>query len=52
MQFVLHADMLFCNVLPFCIRQNIFVRIVDIFHSIVNEWAKFDTKDVFSFNNF
>ncbi len=49
MQFVLHADMLFCNVLPFCIRQNIFVRLVDIFHSITNEWAKFDTKDVFSF---
>jgi hypothetical protein len=42
----------FCNVLPFCIRQNIFVRMVDIFHSIINEWAKFDTKDVFSFINF
>ncbi len=39
----------FCNVLPFCIRQNIFVRMVDIFHSITNEWAKFDTKDMFSF---
>jgi hypothetical protein len=37
----------FCNVLPFCIWQNIFVRMVDIFHSIINEWAKFDTKDVF-----
>ncbi len=24
---------------------------VDIFHSIINEWAKFDTKDVFSFIN-
>jgi hypothetical protein len=24
-----------------------FVRIVDIFHSITNEWAKFDTKDMF-----
>ncbi len=29
----------FCNVLPFCIWQNIFVRMVDIFHSIINEWA-------------
>ncbi len=33
----------FCNVLPFCIRQNIFMRMVDIFQ-IINEWAKFDTR--------
>jgi hypothetical protein len=26
-----------------------FVRMVDIFHSITNEWAKFDTKDMFFF---
>ena len=24
-----------------------FVRMLDIFHSITNEWAKFDTKDMF-----
>jgi hypothetical protein len=29
-----------------------FVRIVYIFHSITNEWAKFDTKDMFFFNFF
>jgi hypothetical protein len=39
----------FCNGLLFCIQQNIFVIMVDIFHSITNEWAKFDTKDLFSF---
>ena len=58
--FVLPA---FGHVLPICIGQNIlvnesiffmpfilfFVRIVDIFHSITNEWAKFDTKDMFFF---
>jgi hypothetical protein len=47
MQFVLHADMLFCNVLPFCIQQNIFVRMVDIFHSMIKKWAKFDQKMCF-----
>jgi hypothetical protein len=26
-----------------------FVRMVDIFHSITNEWAKFDTKDMLFF---
>ncbi len=26
-----------------------FVRMLDIFHSITNEWAKFDTKDMFFF---
>ena len=26
-----------------------FVRMVDIFHSITNEWAKFDSKDMFFF---
>ena len=53
----------FGHVLPICMGQNIlvnesiffmpfilfFVRIVDIFHSITNEWAKFDTKDMFFF---
>ena len=59
--FVLPA---FGHVLPICIGQNIlvnesiffmpfilfFVRMLDIFHSITNEWAKFDTKDMFSKN--
>ena len=58
--FVLPA---FGHVLPICIGQNIlvnesiffmpfilfFVRMLDIFHSITNEWAKFDTKDMFFF---
>ena len=53
----------FGHVLPICMGQNIlvnasiffmpfilfFVRMVDIFHSITNEWAKFDTKDMFFF---
>jgi hypothetical protein len=53
----------FGHVLPICIGQNIlvnesiffmpfilfFVRMVDIFHSITNEWAKFHTKDMFFF---
>jgi hypothetical protein len=61
--FVLPA---FGHVLPICMGQNIlvnesiilmpfilfFVRIVDIFHSITNEWAKFDTKDMFFFSFF
>ncbi len=56
--FVLPA---FGHVLPICMGQNIlvnesiffmpfvlfFVRMVDIFHSITYEWAKFDTKDMF-----
>ncbi len=58
--FVLPA---FGHVLPVCIGQNIlvnesiffmpfilfFVRMLDIFHSITNEWAKFDTKHMFFF---
>jgi hypothetical protein len=58
--FVLPA---FGHVLPICIGQNILVnesiffmpfilfcvRMLDIFHSITNEWAKFDTKDMFFF---
>ena len=53
----------FGHVLPICIGQNILVNesiflchsfcfsceMVDIFHSITNEWAKFDTKDMFLF---
>ncbi len=58
--FVLPA---FGHVLPICMGQNMlvnesiffmpfilfFVRMLDIFHSITNEWAKFDTKDMFIF---
>jgi hypothetical protein len=53
----------FGHVLPICMWQNIlvnewfffmpfilfFLRIVEIIHSITNEWAKFDTKDMFFF---
>ena len=61
-QFVLLVVLLaFGHILPICMGQNIlvnesiffmpfilfFVRMVDIFHSITNEWAKFDTKDMF-----
>ncbi len=56
----------FGHVLPICIGQNILMNesiflcnsfcfsceMVDIFHSITNEWAKFDTKDMIFFNFF
>jgi hypothetical protein len=49
MQFALHAFILFLQFLPFCIRQNIFLRMVEIFHSITYEWDKFDDRNIFSY---